>query len=518
MREQLKELPDDVATLKKLVHEYHKEAQEKHERAVRAEQRYEQLRRMMFGKKSEKLSLEDETQGRLFDESEAYARFEPVATEKKKAKGSKSKRTRHNKTGAFPPGLPRYDIVHDVKEPLKKCGCGVEREKIGEDVTEKLRIIPENFVVERHIRPKYVCKHCEGSEGKGLVQAPMPPSMIPKGIATAELLAYVFTAKFNDALPFNRLEKIFQRFGIDIARSTLCDWATGTAKKCEGLVELLKRELLNAPLIHIDETTLQVMNEANRKNTSKSYMWVFRAITRDGPVVFFRYQTTRSPSFLRDMLSEFKGIALTDGYRGYNSVLRDLSVEHAGCWVHVRRRFHAAMEGGSSEARNAMDMIGQLYVLEKEWKSEGLSADELLERRRRFSEPVVNEMKNWLDRMSYSVAPRSPLGEGIAYALNEWSKLVVFLKNPNVPLDNNPVENTIRPFVIGRKNWLFSGSPCGADASSTLYTLIENAKANGIDSYWYLNCLFKRLPRAKTEDDLRALLPQYLNREWLENS
>ena len=513
MSEQLPELPDDVETLKGMVRTYHG-------RALRAEERIRQLVRSLFGRKSEKIDPEEEKQGRLFNEAEAQVIPADASPEKEKGKKTKVKggrtRRRRNKTASFPPDWPRYDVLHDVEEPNKKCKCGAERSRIGEDVTEKLQIVPQQVVVERHIRPKYACKSCEGSEGKGLAQAPMPPAIIPKSIATPSLLAYLFTAKFADGIPFYRHQGIFQRFGFELGRSTMGEWAIKTADKCERLIELLRQELASGPLIHIDETTLQVLREPGRRNVASSYMWVFRGGTPDKPVVLYMYRATRSAGFLTEMLPGYGGVILTDGFASYVKIVQLIGAVHAGCWAHVRRKFHDAMKDGSENAKVALGMIGKLYEFEGKWRDQDITGKELLDHRRLHSAPVTGNLREWLDDMSVKVVPSSLLGKAIGYALGEWAKLMVFLKYAFVPLDNNPVENIVRPFAVGRKNWLFSGSPLGAQASAVLYTLVENAKANRIDPYWYLRCLFERLPTAQTDDELRALLPQQIDRMCLE--
>jgi transposase len=387
---------------------------------------------------------------------------------------------------------------------------------IGEEACEKLDVIPQKLIVERHIRPKYACKHCEGSgdESSPAVRiAPPPASLIPKSFATPGLLASIVTSKFCDALPFHRQEKIFARHGVKLSRQTMCNWAIDVHDRVRPLLDLLKQDLLAGPLVGADETTLQVLREPGRKNTTKSYMWLLRGGPPGCPVLYYEYRPTRSAVFLKDFLKDYRGVLQSDGFSGYDAIGEMIGITHAGCWAHARRKFFDAHKNNpdSESLRYILDLIGKLYAIEADGRDRGLKPRELKKLRQRESAPVLIEFKQYIDQCAIAVRPQSETGKAITYTLNQWERLRVFLHDGNIPIDNNGVENKIRPFVIGRKNWLFAGSPRGAHASAALYTLIENAKANGIEPYWYLRFLFENIVHAKTEQDFRRLMPQSLD-------
>jgi transposase len=419
--------------------------------------------------------------------------------------------------------------VHDIAEEEKVCACGCQLSRIGEEVTEELDIVPRQCRVIRHIRPKYACRQCEGTESdKGAVQiAPPPVQLLPKTIATAGLIATVVVEKFADGLPLYRQAARFSREGVEISRATLSNWVVRVGDLCSPLIKILREDLRTGPLINADETPVQVLNEPGRANTTKSYMWVFRGgipppDRGGGSVVIFDYRPTRSgEEILKEYLTGYKGYVQTDGYVGYE-VLSELSVTHAGCWAHVRRKFVEVVQavdkarkgkerrGGSAD--EAVLKIRRLYEIERQGKEREFTGTDLVQFRREHALPLLQEFHNWLKARIGSTPPKGLLGTALNYALKQWDRLVVYVNDPNVGLDNNPAENAIRPFAIGRKNWLFAGSPAGAKASATLYSLVETAKANGIEPYRYLRFLFERLPYAKTPEDYWKLTPSHLDR------
>ena len=478
------------------------------------------LRQKLFGPKSERIALVDPSvQSRLFNEAEAASEEEP-AEEIEIA-------LHHRKKGGrrpLPELLPRIEQVHDKPEEQKVCGCGCQLARIGQEVTEELDVIPRQMRVICHIRPKYACKHCEGTEsGRGAVLiAPPPVQLLPKTIATAGLLASVVVEKFADGLPLYRQAARFSREGIEISRATLSNWVVKAGNLCGPLVEIFKEDLRKGPLINADETPVQVLGEPGRANTTKSYMWLFRGMPPPGPVVVFDYRTTRSAEeILKQYFTGYKGCAQTDGYIGYEA-LTGLSVTHAGCWAHVRRKFVEVVQavekarkgkertGGS--AYEALSKIKSLYELERQAKAGNLSGADLVQFRRERALPLLEEFHGWLKARAGQTPPKGLLGTALGYALKQWARLVVYVENSDVGLDNNAAENAIRPFAVGRKNWLFAGSPAGARASANLYSLVETAKANGLEPYRYLRFLFERLPYATTPEDCRKLTPLYLDR------
>ena len=431
------------------------------------------------------------------------------------------------KTGRkpLPQALPRIEVIHDIDESQKQCACGCQLTRIGQEVCEKLDIIPAKMQVIRHIRYKYACKGCEGvhSDGPTVLIAAAPVQLIPKSIATPGLLAHIMTAKFEDAVPFCRQTKQFDRIGIELSRVTLSNMTVQAAQKALLLVELMIQSIREGPIVNIDETTTQVLREPGRKDTQKSYMWIFRGGDPQRPVLCYQYHTTRSGAHAQDFLGpHYKGYVQTDGFSGYDALGRQDGITLMGCWAHVRRKFYdvtiAADKKGPRKplaADQALEFIAELYRIEKVAKE--FSIQQRCEYRQQHAKPVIHRFKQWLDEKSQLSAPSGLLGKAINYTLNQWPKLLVYLEDGRLRPDNNLAENAIRPFVVGRKNWLFSGSPKGARASALIYSLIETAKANGLKPYDYLRYLFEKLPLAVTEDDHRRLLPPFINPDDLKS-
>jgi transposase len=490
-------------------------------KSKRQEEYIRLLKKEIFGRKTEKLPKEDRLQMRLFDEAEAILEEEEKKTEKPVSVAPHTRKKRGRKP--LPKDLPRIEVVHDIDESQKVCACGATLTRFDEETCEKLEIIPAKVQVIRHIRPKYVCKRCEGVEDDGptVKIAPPPPQIIPKGIATPGLLAHILTAKFEDALPFYRQEKIFKRIGVDLSRATMANWAIQAANQSKPLLELVYDDIRGGTITGVDETPVQVMKEPGRKNTTKSYMWVFRGGDPEKPSLAYRYHPTRSGSVPKDFLKGFKGYLQSDGFSGYEAIARQPEIIHVGCWAHVRRKFHDVVkasggEGRKSLAKDALDMIGGLYAVEKEADERELSFEKRAELRKEKSLPILEKFKAWLDSYVHKTPDNSLLGQAINYALNRWKSLVRYIEDGRIRPDNNLVENAIRPFVVGRRNWLFSGSPRGAKASAAIYSLIETAKANGLNPYYYLRYIFEMLPLAQTEEDYRKLLPQNIDKSQIE--
>lgn len=494
------DLPETVAELKQLV--------------LSLAEENKLLKERLYGRKSEKRSREEETQARLFNEAEANQGDDQKINQEKPPEKTKVNSYERNKPGRkkLPQDLPRKEIIHDLPEEEKQCACGHRMSQIGSVKTEKLTIIPEQAIVETHIRYKYACRHCEGAsdETRGAVKiAPAPPSLIPKSIATPGLLAYIITRKYVDGIPLYRLEKIFERIGIDLSRAAMCNWVIKLQSRLNRLVKLLFSETRDGPLVGIDETIVQVLNEAGKSAISKSYMWVARLVKGEKKAVFFRYRPTRKAAFTKRLLRNYRGVVQTDDFTGYKYLDDENNIIHAGCWAHVRRKFFDLLKSSSKGkiANIGLNIIGKLYAIEAIAREENLSPAELSKLRKEKSTPIVAEFKAFLDEKATKTPPKSPLGKAVFYAVNNWPKLLRFLDNGEIPIDNNLVENAIRPFVIGRKNWLFSDTAKGARASATLYTLIESAKLNGQEPYWYLRAVFEKLPESKTDKDLLKLMP-----------
>ena len=467
-------------------------------------ERIQLLLAQLYGKKSEKGILPDADQLSFLEaeleklQAEEAAKIE-VPAHSRKATGRK----------ALPEELPRMEVIHDLPENEKHCPCGAELSKIGEDSSEQLEYIPATLQVLQHIRPKYACKACQGVEDQGATVkiAPLPKQMIPKSIASPGLLAQIITAKFVDSLPFFRQEKQFKRLGYELSRTNMANWAIQLGERLERMLYLLHREIKLAPLIQIDETTLQVLKEPGRKATSKSYLWAMRSGATKSPLVYFAYDPSRSGAVAKELLEGYSGLVITDGYAGYNFIEAD---RHAHCWAHARRKFTDALKiKKTSPAKEMIELIGKLYQIESELSD--ASKETRYAARRERSQSIIDQIQTWLLEKQPRVPPKSKLGEAISYALKYWNGLTLFLNQPELPLDNNLAENSIRPVALGRKNWLFSDTPKGAHATAALFSLVETAKANGLNPNEYLKALFERFPYAESDDEIKALLPHQID-------
>src|SRR3990167_1475346 len=383
----LTHLPDDVSILKKIIHsqvQTYSTLEQEHgvvERSLTQlrsqyslmEEQFRFLKAAIYGRKSEKYTSDDKTfQVFLFNEPEEVV--ETSASEEKTEEVSVAsyKRAKGGRR-PLPPELPRVEVFQDLKESEKICGSGSELSRIGDEVSEKLDIVPAKMQVIRNIRYKYACKSCEGveSDGGAVRIAPVAPQLIPQGIATPGLLAYIMTAKYTDALPLYRQEKIFERLGVELSRATMSNWVIKVGQRCEPLMELLRKEIRSGPLINMDETPVQVLNEPGRPNTSKSYMWVFRGGVVERPALLFHYDPSRSGQVPHKYLN---------GYQGYNVIGERNGIVHLGCWVHVRRKFMDVIKARpkgikkNGNADKALENIRHLYAIEKEADEKGLKA------------------------------------------------------------------------------------------------------------------------------------------------
>ena len=463
------------------------------------------LRKLRFAHKSEKWIKQDKKQALLFNEAEVQT--EPLCASQQQDDSENIitiTYTRKKNAGRkkLDPNLLRKEIVHDLSEIEKTCQCGNTMQQIGKDEREELDMEPAKYWVNHHIYPQYACSDCTNQIDESTSEVKSAPNnaLIPKSFASPGLLAYLFVSKFEDHLPFYRMERIFSRLQVTLPRATMCNWVIKVTERLKPLLDSMHSDMLRSKLIAADETTLQVMKEPGRKNTSKSYMWIFRGEVDQKSILLYQYHPTRSGKIPSNFLEKFQGCLLTDGYSGYSEVGMRNDVIHAGCWAHARRKFkeaHDVME--TDNTRKVLSLIQSLYLIEKKIQIEKLGYDQILSLRQKKSQLIVEELKEFL--YSLHVPPKSLLGKAVSYNLNQWEKLLVFLDNPFVPIDNNRIENDIRPFVLGRKNWLFSGSPRGAHASCMIYSLIRTAEANGLEPYQYLRYLLEKLVHLKDEDE-----------------
>jgi len=477
------------------------------------------LKQKLFGRKSDQLPVDDR-QLSFFSEEDAPSAAPAESSPEEITVSSHNRKKPGRKP--LPESLPRVEVVHDLAESEKTCSCGCLKSCIGQEVSEQLDIIPARLQVIRHIRLKYACKGCEGvgSSDPTVMIAPAPVQLIDKSMASAGLLAHVLTAKFVDALPFYRQEKQFSRLGIDIPRSTMCNWAMHVAEACSPLQDLLINEIRSGPLINVDETTLKVLSEKTR---SKCYMWVLCSEGISRQSVVYHYAPGRGGEVISDILADYRGYVQTDGYKGYDVLSRSEGIILVGCWAHVRRRFVdvtkiKGLKSKSSKKTNALtalEYIDKIYRFEKEHRKTIGSEAEFCARRASELTPELKKFHTFLRDLSMRTPPKGLLGKAVFYALNQWPRLCAYLERGYIRPDNNRAENAIRPFVVGRKNWLFSGNGKGAQASATLFSLIETAKANGVEPYAYLRYLFEKLPHVKQAAEYKKLLPQYLDPKLL---
>jgi transposase len=484
------------------------------------------LRAREFGQSSEKRTVEDIRQGQLFNEAEVHS-TSPDEELVETVRVTKTVYTRKKKSGRKPmsASLARIDVVVDISEEEKNTvPQGYELKRIGEDTNEQVHEIPQKYVVIRTVRPKYIIKPVAGSglpKTEGPVRiliAPVPARILPRSIATPSLLTSVLIGKFCYALPFYRQERIFSRFGLDISRQDMSNWTIAISKKLELYIALLKAELLSGPYLHSDETYFQVMDEEGKANATKSYMWVLTGGSRSHRVVLYNYNATREADFISNFLVSYQGFLQTDGYAGYNDIGKKEGIIHVACWAHARRYFVEAFDASfkKGSAGEIIEKIGKIYgeekTLRKKYFGETGNGDSFsfAAERRMNVEPLLDDIKAWLDAKAIEVLPSSALGKAVAYSLNIWSALIRYLDCPFLTPDNNEAERAIRPFTVGRKNWVIAGSPRGATASATIYSLIETLKLNGLEPYYALRHILTKLPVTPVES-LENLLPWNLN-------
>jgi len=507
------QLPNDVDALKALLTEQYERNNQLEVKVLTLQEQLNLAIARRYAASSEKIPAD---QFRLFDEAEVDDETENndelSLLNEEDDSTSVAAHTRKKKTGRkpLPDSLVRVDEIHVLSEAERVCEHdGYTLNEIGEVISEQLDIIPAKIQVIRHIRKKYACE-C----GKCIKTAPMPNQPIPKSLASPGLLAHITVSKYQDALPLYRQEKILQRIGVDIPRATLANWMIQSGNLIQPVINLLRDRLLDYDILHMDETTVQVLDEPNKTAQSKSYLWVQRGGPPDKPVILFDYDAGRSQAVPLRLLDGFKGTIQTDGYAGYNAVVSQNNLVHLGCWAHARRKFSEAVKAQgkgknknkkTGKAQRGLAFIQKLYKIEK--TIQDLSAEDRFTERQQQSQPLLKKLKTWLDESIITVPPQSAIGKSLHYLNNEWDKLVRYTQDGRYLMDNNLAENAIRPFVIGRKNWLFSKSVRGVKASANLYSLIETAKANGLESYAYLRVLFAKLPQATTVDEIERLLP-----------
>lgn len=455
------------------------------------------LTRKLFGSSSEKTAALSKGQLSLFDEAEIEADPNAPEPDLKQVESYRRKKFKGQRAELLK-DLPRIKRLCTLVEEDRFCeACETTLVSIGEEfIRTEIEFIPAEVRVIDYYRETFECRTCRKEGEPYIEKSPMPYPVIQHSMASPSSVAWVMHQKFVNALPLYRQENEWKTLGVSLSRATMANWILAASRDwLTPIVELMHKKMLKEKHLHVDETTIQVMNEEGRKNTSDSYMWVYSTGKYSkNPIRIFEYQPGRSGKYPEKFLKNFKGYLHTDAYAGYSKVP---GITRCLCWAHLRRYFVDALpkDINSPEATlpsQGIEFCNKLFDIEK--KLEGLTIEERKQERLKQEKPILDAFWSWVEKSKNSILPKSKLSEAFKYSLNQKVELMNYLKDGNCAISNNLAENSIRPFTIGRKNWLFSGSPKGASASAAVYSIIESAKANGLNPYKYLYYIFKELP------------------------
>ncbi|MCK5758310.1 MAG: IS66 family transposase [Clostridiales bacterium] len=473
------------------------------------EEQFKLMQKNRFGSKSEK---SDKDQLSMFDDmlNEAESQSVPTLNEPdtEQITYTRKKRTKEN----LIKNLPVEEVHHEIPKEDRICGdCGHSLHDMGNNKRDEIEIIPAKAIVKRHITHKYSCRNCEETGTKTtIVKADSPKPLIKGSMSTPSTVSHIMTQKYMNAVPLYRQEKYMQSLGVNLSRQTMSNWLIKSSKYLEYMYKRLHIHLLGQDIIHADETPVQVLKEENRKAKQKSYMWLYKSGKYENQIVLYDYQPSRSHINPKTFLRGFKGYLQTDGYTAYEKLN---NVTRVGCMAHVRRKFKDAMNILSEEYhKDSMAGIGlaycnRLYSIEKKLKD--MSLEERSKKRAELSLPGFEEFQKWVKEQMSDSLPKSTYGKAITYANNQLPKVKNYLMDPRLNIDNNSAERSIKPFVIGRKNWLFSNTPRGAKSSAIIYSIIETAKENNLRTHEYLKYLLTQLKDMESYSDekLDKLLP-----------
>jgi transposase len=473
------------------------------------------LKVKLFGKSSERRKKPKEPDPQVFDEAKATAddltKDEAIAvatgvldqsTDNVTIKApEKTKKEKIRKP--IPAEYPRVEVIHDLNDDQKVCSCGCQMTSFGMDISEQLDVVPAYIRVLRHKRLKYACKSCE----EGVKTAPVVTQAISKCMAAPGLLAHVAVSKYDDHLPLYRQSEIWGRMGVELSRATISSWVLKMGSALSPLIHHMQHHIVHSIYVKADETTIQVLRTPQKSDMSKSYMWVYMNANTPKPAVVYDYQETRQGERAKEFLNGFQGVLQTDGYSGYHCVTSQEGITAMGCWAHARRKFHDVYKLAKQEgvASKALEMIGKLYTIEAEIKEESNGIK--LKTRQEKSTPILDAFYQWLNEIKPNVQPKGGLAKAIGYALNQKEHLMYYVKDGAVDIDNNKAERHIKPFAVGRKNWLFMGSPDGARAGATLLSLIETAKLNGLNPEGYLKHVLSHKIDGTDRKLIESLMP-----------
>ena len=473
------------------------------------EEQFRLAQQKRFGASSEK-THPDQLELNLFNEAEVLAT--PQGQEPEMEKITYERRKTSGKREADLSKLPVETVTYTLEENEQICACcGGALHEMSTETRSEIAIVPPQVKVVRHVRQVYACRHCERNELQTpIVTAPMPKPVVPGSLASPSAMAHVMCQKYVEGLPLHRQEQQFARLGYTLSRQTMANWMIyGAEKWLMPVVSEMKRYLLKQEALHADETTLQVLREPGKSAESVSYLWLYRTGRDIQPAVVYDYQRTRGGEHPRNFLSGFKGYLHVDGYPGYHKVT---GVTLVGCWAHARRKYDEALKAApeatghpETVAAGGLAYCNQLFAIERELKE--ATPEERHKARAERSRPVLDAYYAWLRQQKSRTMPKSLIGQAITYSLNQWEKLTAFLKDGRLEIDNNRSERSMKPFVIGRKNWLFANTPRGAAASAAIYSVIETAKENGLHPFRYLMYLFEQLPQLENPQDSQALEP-----------
>lgn len=472
------------------------------------------FRTARFGRKTEK-GVVPEQLALQFDEAELTA--EPTtaseATETETITYTRNKKGTGRK--ALPKSLPYIEKIHDLNEDEKQCPCGCALTHIDDEITEQLDVVPQMTFRVVHIRKKYACKSCCDT----IRLAKLPKQPIDKAMAAPGLLAAIIDSKFNRHMPLYRQEAMFAEANISVTRGTLSNWLIKSANLLTPLVKLMIADIHDYDVAFADETPLQVLKEKDRLATQKSYMWLFIGGPPDKQAFVYQYHPTRSHQIPLNFFADFKGYLHADCYKAYVTLGQMSHIDHVACWAHARRYFVDVAKISKKEglAHQLVKLIGKLYQLERDLKENNTKPDLIFTCREKEAKPILAQIKALLDDAQLKVPPKSPLGTAIFYSLTHWEALNVYLKDGRLEIDNNRSERSIKPFVIGRKNWLFHGNDVGAHAGSILYSLIETCKQHQVEVFSWLKYVLANIHQAETAEQLEQLLPYNIDRKLLDD-